>query len=60
MYDVACNLEKHLKVIITMAVLFLYVEHLIHYRQITDWIYLTILSLQFLYFMHMDTNQLAR
>ena len=60
MYDIACNLEKHLKVMSITTVTTGCFTVCVFHRPIIDVIYLAALSLQFPFFMPMDMSLLAR
>jgi len=58
MYDIACVLEKHLKV--SHAVLYTFVYAMLKYRQISEMTYLITSLLQSLYSMLMDIQLTVR
>ena len=60
MYDIACNLEKHLKVMTITTVATGCFTVCVFHRPIIDVTYLAALSLQFPFFMPMDMSLLAR
>ena len=60
MYDIACNLEKHLKVMSITTVTTGCFTVCVFHRPIIDVTYLAALSLQFPFFMPMDMSLLAR